>query len=141
MIVTPLFGFLSDKLPFRLMKVTLSLINTLVGFFFYYSFTQVDFFIILILTNSFAYHGSFTLNEPHYMKVFGMKHFIEIAGIVGLASVIMGPIISIFAFIIEKYFKDNLDTAYKFMFLSGASLNIVDVVLSFFESDDPLFEE
>ena len=141
MIVTPLFGYLSDKLPFRLMKVTLSLINTLVGFFFYYSFTQVDFFIILILTNSFAYHGSFTLNEPHYMKVFGMKHFIEIAGIVGLASVIMGPIISIFAFTIEKNFQDNLDTAYKFMFLSGAALNIVDVVLSLFESDDPLFEE
>ena len=141
MIVTPLFGYLSDKLPFRLMKVTLSLINTLVGFFFYYSFTQVDFFIILILVNSFAFHGSFTLNEPHYMKVFGMKHFIEIAGIVGLASVIMGPIISIFAFAIEKNFQDNLDTAYKFMFLSGASLNIVDVVLSLFESDDPLFEE
>ena len=141
MIVTPLFGYLSDKLPFRLMKVTLSLINTVVGFFFYYSFSQVDFFIILILVNSFAFHGAFTLNEPHYMKVFGMKHFIEIAGIVGLASVIMGPIISIFAFTIEKNFRDNLDTAYKFMFLSGASLNIVDVVLSLFESDDPLFEE
>lgn len=141
MIVTPLFGYLSDKLPFRLMKVSLSLINTVVGFFFYYSFSQVDFFIILILVNSFAFHGAFTLNEPHYMKVFGMKHFIEIAGIVGLASVIMGPIISIFAFTIEKNFRDNLDTAYKFMFLSGASLNIVDVVLSLFESDDPLFEE
>ena len=141
MIVTPLFGYLSDKLPFRLMKVTLSLINTIVGFFFYYSFSEVDFFIILILVNSFAFHGAFTLNEPHYMKVFGMKHFIEIAGIVGLASVIMGPIISIFAFTIEKNFSDNLDTAYKFMFLSGASLNIVDVVLSIFESDDPLFEE
>ena len=141
MIVTPLFGYLSDKLPFRLMKVTLSLINTIVGFLFYSSFTNVDYFIILILVNGFAFHGAFTLNEPHYMKVFGMKHFIEIAGIVGLSSVIMGPIISIFAFTIEKNFKDNLDTAYKFMFLSGASLNIVDVVLSLFETDDPLFEE
>ena len=141
MIATPLFGYLSDKLPFRLMKVTLSLINTIVGYFFYYSFSHVDFFIILILVNSFCFQGAFTLNEPHYMKVFGMKHFIEIAGIVGLASVIMGPINSIFAFTIEKNFQDNLDTAYKFMFLSGASLNIVDVVLSLFESDDPLFEE
>jgi len=141
MIATPLFGYLSDKLPFRLMKVTLSLINTIVGFFFYYSFSNVDFFIILILVNNFAFQGSFALNEPHYMKVFGMKHFIEIAGIVGLASVIMGPIISIFAFTIEKNFQDSLDTAYKFMFISGACLNIVDVVLSLFETDDPLFEE
>ena len=140
MITTPLFGFLSDKLPFRLMKVSLGIINSIVGYFFYFSFENVNFFILLILVNSVANYGSFALNEPHYMKVFGMKHFIEIAGIVGLASVIMGPIISFFAFFIEKNFRDNLDTAYKFMFLSGASLNIVDVVLSIFETDDPLFE-
>ena len=140
MITTPLFGFLSDKLPFRLMKVSLGIINSIVGYFFYFSFENVNFFILLILVNSVANYGSFALNEPHYMKVFGMKHFIEIAGIVGLAGVIMGPIISFFAFFIEKNFRDNLDTAYKFMFLSGASLNIVDVVLSIFETDDPLFE-
>ena len=140
MIVTPLFGILSDKIPFRIMKVILGIINCIVGFLFYFSFDNVYYFIGLILLNNFAYHGMFILNEPHYMKVFGMKHYVEISGIVGLSGVIMGPICSLFAFFIESSFKDNSDTVYKYMFIIAASLNIVDVVLSYFETEDPLFE-
>ena len=96
MIVTPLFGILSDKIPFRIMKVILGIINCIVGFLFYFSFDNVYYFIGLILLNNFAYNGSFILNAPHYMKVFGMKHYVEISGIVGLSGVIMGPICSLF---------------------------------------------
>ena len=140
MIVTPLFGILSDKIPFRIMKVILGIINCIVGFLFYFSFDNVYYFIGLILLNNFAYHGSFILNEPHYMKVFGMKHYVEISGIVGLSGVIMGPICSLFAFFIENSFKESSDTVYKYMFITAACLHIIDVILSFFETEDPLFE-
>ena len=94
----------------------------------------------LIIINSFVNNGIFALNDPHYMKVFGMKHFIEISGIIGLSGVIMGPICSIFAFSIEQSFKDNLDGVYKYMFIVSSLLYIVDIILSFFETEDPLFE-
>ena len=141
MITTPLFGFLSDKIPFRVMKIFLGIIECIVGFLFYFSFNNVFFFTILIVCNNFAYYGMFSLNEPHYMKVFGMKHIIEIAGIIGLANVIMGPVCSIFAFIIEQNFKDSLDIVYKYMFMISAALSSVDIFLSFFETDEPLFED
>ena len=138
MFTTPLFGFLSDKIPFRVMKVSLGIIYTIVGFLFYFSFNNVNFFILLIVLNSFAHFGMFSLNEPHYMKVFGMKHFIEIAGIIGLSNVIMGPICSLSAFFIEQNFKDNIDIVYKYMFISSSVLTIFDIILSFFETEDPL---
>ena len=138
---TPLFGYLSDIIPFRVMKIALGIIYCVVGFLFYFSFHNVNFFIILIVLNSFAHFGMFSINEPHYMKVFGMKHFIEIAGIIGLSNVIMGPICSISAFLIEQNFKDNIDSVYKYMFTISSTLTIVDIGLSFFETEDPLFEK
>ena len=141
MIVTPIFGFLADKIPFRVVTVSLGTINCIVGFLFYFSFENVNFFIALILLNTFANQGMFAMNEPHYMKVFGMKHFIEISGIIGLSGVIMGPICSLFAFFIESNFRDNLDAVYKYMFIVAGCLHAVGVVLSFFETENPLFEE
>ena len=141
MIATPLFGLLSDRIPFRVMKVTLGIIDAIAGFLFYFSFKNVNFFIVLIILNSFSYFGMFALNEPHYMKIFGMKHVIEISGIIGLSGVIMGPICSLFAFFIEQNFRDNLDIVYKYMFFISSSLSIVDIFLSCFETDEPLFEK
>ena len=141
MIVTPIFGFLADKIPFRIVTVSLGIINCIVGFLFYFSFGNVNFFIALILLNTFANQGMFAMNEPHFMKVFGMKHYIEISGIIGLSGVIMGPICSLFAFFIESNFRDNLDTVYQYMFMVAGCLHAVGVVLSFFETEDPLFEE
>ena len=80
----------------------------------------------------------FTFNEPHFMKVFGMKHFIEISGIIGLAGVIMGPICSLFAFFIESNFRENLDVVYKYMFMVSSILYIGDIALSAFETEEPL---
>ena len=138
MIVTPIFGYLADKISFRVVKISLGLVNCLVGFLFYFSFDNVNFFIGLILLNKFAYQGMFTLNEPHYMKVFGMKHYIEISGIIGLSGVIMGPICSMLAFFIENNFRENLDIVYKYMFIVSAILDIGDIILSAFETEEPL---
>lgn len=140
MIVTPLFGFLSDKVSYRIIKIILGIMNCIVGLLFYFSFNNVKYFVLLIILNSFANHGAFALNEPHYMKVFGMKHVIEISGIIGLAGVIMGPICSISAFLIEQNLREKLDEVYKYMFIISALLSIVDICLTFFETEEPLFK-
>ena len=138
MIVTPIFGYLADKISFRVVKICLGSINCLVGFLFYFSFDNVNFFIALILLNNFASQGMFAFNAPHFMKVFGMKHYIEISGIIGLSGVLMGPICSMFAFFIETNFRENLDTVYKYMFIVSAILDIGDIILSAFETEEPL---
>ena len=81
-IITPLFGYLADKIPYRVLKIILGSINVIVGFLFYYSFENVRFFVALLILNSFANNGIMALNDPHFMKVFGMKHIIEISGLI-----------------------------------------------------------
>ena len=139
-IAKPLFGYLSDKVSYRVLRIILEIINCIAGLLFYFSFGNVSFFVALIIVNSFASNGLFTLNQPHYMKVFGMKHVIEISGIIGLAGVIMGPICSISAFFIEQNLQDSLDAVYKYMFIISSLLTIVDIGLSFFETEEALFE-
>ena len=140
MIAKPLFGFLSDKFSYRVLRIILGIINITAGLLFYFSFENVKFFVALIVINSFASNGIFSLNNPHYMKVFGMKHVIEISGIIGLAGVIMGPICSISAFFIEQNLKDSLDEVYKYMFIISSALYIFDIVLTYKETEEPLFD-
>ena len=141
MFANPLFGFLADKIPYRIMKVVLCTLNCVVGFLFYFSFKNVYFFTLLIILNNLAVCGFVSINGPHYMKVFGMKHFIEISGIIALSNVIMGPICSLLAFILEQKFKDDLDTVYKYMFLISSSLLFLDIGLSSFETEELLFKD
>ena len=70
MIATPLFGYLADKIPFRILKMILGTINCITGFLFYFSFENVHFFVALLIINNFANSGIFALNDPHFMKVF-----------------------------------------------------------------------
>lgn len=135
-ISTPLFGFLSDKVPYRVIQVTLSLISSLIGFLFYFSFHNITLFTILVLGNSFCKMGGYAITAPHFMKVFGMKYYVEIAGVIGLAGVFMGPICSFFAYFIEN--SDlNKDLTYRIMFTAGAGLNVVEGILAAFETEDP----
>lgn len=138
--VRPLFGYLSDKLPYRVLRIILGIMNFIAGLLFYFSFGNVKLFVTLIIVNSIASNGIFSLNSPHYMKVFGMKHVIEISGIIGLAAVIMGPICSISAFFVEHNLKDSLDEVYKYMFIISSLLSIGDICLTFFETEEALFE-
>ena len=50
----PLFGFLSDKIPYRVLRIILGIINCIVGILFYFSFENIIFFVVLIIVNSFA---------------------------------------------------------------------------------------
>ena len=137
-VVTPLLGFLADKVPFRILKVILAIINTTAGFLFSFSFNNIYFFTLIVLMNGVSFSGNLAINPPHFMKVFGMKYFIEISGIIGLTNAIISPLCSFFAFFIEKLKGDDKenDLPYKIMFFSGAALSVVEIVLAMFETED-----
>ena len=91
--------------------------------------------------------GIFAVYEPHYIKVFGIKHYIELGGVVSLPGVIMGPICTVFIFIFENIFADNInnengsDLPYFILFIVSSLLNLVSSFLSFFESEEEITSE
>ena len=135
MLGTPFFGFLSDKIPFRILFTIVSAFTSVVGFLFCYTFSLPILFMIMVCGMNFVLGGYIAVLPTHYMKVFGMKYYVEVGGVVGFANVIMGPICAFFAYFVENGVDDKL-FAYRIVFITGASLNIVSLVLSIFESDD-----
>ena len=150
---TPFFGFLADKLQFRILYTLIGGLTSLICFSFYFTFNKPILFSIMVCGMNFILGGHIAILPPHYMKVFGMKYYVEIGGVIGLATVIMGPLCSFFAFFLENS-VGNLDVienpsiedileakiakmfAYRIIFFSGAALNIVAIIIGIFESDD-----
>ena len=135
MIGTPVFGFLSDKIPFRILFTAISAITSLVGFLFCYTFKVSALYMLMVCGMNFVLGGYIAVLPTHYMKVFGMKYYVEVGGVVGFANVIMGPICAFFAYFVENGVEDKI-FAYRIIFITGAAMNIVSLVLSVFESDD-----
>ena len=135
MIGTPVFGFLSDKIPFRILFTAISAITSLVGFLFCYTFKVSALYMLMVCGMNFVLGGYIAVLPTHYMKVFGMKYYVEVGGVVGFANVIMGPICAFFAYFVENGVEDKI-FAYRIIFITGAAMNIVSLVLSVFESDE-----
>ena len=135
MIGTPTFGFLSDKIPFRILFTIVSAITSVIGFLFCYTFDYPYLFTLMVCSMNFILGGYIAILPTHYMKVFGMKYYVEVGGVVGFANVIMGPICAFFAYFVENGVDDKI-FAYRIIFITGAAMNIVSLVLSIFESDE-----
>ena len=82
-----------------------------------------------------------SITGPHYMKVFGLRYYIEIGGVIGLSRVFMSPLCTIFIFLFETYIaapegKQVSDTPYIILFTVTGFLNAIAAVLSLFETEE-----
>ena len=73
MIGTPVFGFLSDKIPFRILFTAISAVTSLVGFLFCYTFKVSALYMLMVCGMNFVLGGYIAVLPTHYMKVFGMR--------------------------------------------------------------------
>jgi len=142
---TLIFSTLSDYIPFRYMYFGFSLLATIIGVTFCFTFRSPGFFTFIILLNSIVFSGKMSITSPHYMKVFGLKYYIEIGGVIGLSRVFMSPLCTVFIFLFETYIaapEDGQDPAqvsdmpYIILFVTTGLLNIVSAVLSLFETEE-----
>ena len=100
---TLIFSTLSDYVPFRYMYFGFSILSTIIGVTFCFTFRSPGFFSFIILLNSIVFAGKMSITGPHYMKVFGLKYYIGIGGVIGLSRVFMSPLCTIFIFLFETY--------------------------------------
>ena len=142
-----IFSWLSDYIPFRYIVSLLSLCSSINGILFCFSLNNPTFFTIVLLANTFFGMGIFSVYEPHFLKVFGIKHYIELGGVISLPGVFMGPICTVFIFIFENIFADSINTQdgsdlpYYILFITSSILNLVSSTLSFFESEEEITAE
>ena len=141
-----IFSILSDYVPFRYMYIIFSLLSSFIGFTFCFTFKSPVLFTCIILLNSIVFTGKMSITGPHYMKVFGLKYYIEIGGVIGLSGVFMSPLCTIFIFLFETYIaapqpgqnpSEVSDMPYIILFITCGLLNVFASILSLFETEEP----
>ena len=138
---TLIFSSLSDSISFKYLYSLLTFIITFVGVSFYFTLKSPLLFTLVLLLNTAASAGRMAIISPHYMKVFGLKRYIQIGGVIGLYRVIMLPLNYFFMFYFDDIFadegKENIsDMPYIILFISCSALNAISAVLSCFEPED-----
>ena len=139
---TLIFSTLTDYVPFRYLYVIFSVLSSIIGVTFCFTFDSPVLFTIIILLNNVVFTGKMAITGPHYMKVFGLKYYIEIGGVIGLSRVFMSPLCTVFIFLFETYIaapeggKPVSDTPYIILFVTTGLLNIIAAILGIFEGED-----
>ena len=139
---TLIFSTLTDYIAFRYLYVIFSVLSSIIGITFCFTFDSPVLFTIIILMNNVVFIGKMAITGPHYMKVFGLKYYIEIGGVIGLSRVFMSPLCTVFIFLFETYIaapegeKQVSDTPYIILFVTTGLLNIIAAILGMFEGED-----
>ena len=131
-----IFGLIGDKMQFKTLFVLLSFCMTFVSFVFPLSFNNNIFFIFEILMVSLILRGFNIIIDPHIIKIYGIKNYIEIAGIIRSSSGICEILSVIFAFFLENSFSGDKNYIYKLMYIVAGCLNLISLFLGFFENDE-----
>lgn len=135
-VFTPLWGFLADRINFRFLLLILNIASAALSYLYYLSIFNDITFLIATLSLSAIMAGNSSIFVPHIMKVFGMKYYIEIGGLIIMGIGISSSLSATFAFIINIYLHDS-DLSFLIMFICGGGLATIAVFLGLFEDDTP----
>ena len=147
-----IFSSLADSIPYRYLYSILSLVSTTVGILFCFTLHSPILFSIIILVESASARGKMALGTPHFLKVFGLKHYLEIGGFISLYIVIILPASQLFLLFFDNKFAKKVDEGevkitgifesdnapYFILFITCGILNGILAFLSCFETEEEL---
>ena len=136
----PLFGLIYDKLGFKLTIIIIDSISVLNGVLISLTVRLgVIFYGISIIVNGCLNGGAFSMIFPYVSKIYGFNYAGELYGFVVLSTGISSMISASIYYIISQFSdnKNNNDLTYLIIFLIGVVLNILAIILAFFEKKEP----
>ena len=135
--LNPLLGLLSDRFKYKYFLIFIHLSYIIFGISYPFILKNNILVYIWILYFTIPHAMILIATPPHFMKIFGMKHYIEVSGIYSFSTIINSTISSVFAFTIENIFKNDMEKGYKLMFISSGLLCIVSFFLGLSEEETP----
>ena len=134
-VLTLIFGILFDKFSFRIL---MNMINFIICFScFFYNFCDYSniSFVFWCLSISFGNAGIYSILYPHIMKIFGIKYYLELSGIVSLMDSLSSPFVSVFVFYMDFFFENNRNFGYFLVYFFCGILNIFSIFFSCYENE------
>ena len=135
--LNPILGLLSDRFKYKYFLIFIHLSYIIFGISYPFILKNNILVYIWILYFTIPHAMILIATPPHFMKIFGMKHYIEVSGIYSFSTIINSTISSVYAFTIESIFKHDMEKGYKIMFISSGLLCIVSFFLGLSEEETP----
>jgi MFS family permease len=135
-IASIIFSLIGDRISFKFTFVFFAFCLTIISFCYPLSFKNDIFYICEVLITIFILRGYNIIIDPHIMKVYGIKNYIEIGGFVKASGGISEILCIIFVFYLENNFSGDKDFIYKFMYIISGIFNLISLILGVFEGDD-----
>ena len=137
-IVGPIWGYINDKYSYEIIiKIICSccIFQALIITIFIKSNVV---YLICIFLGSIIASGFMSASSLHVLKVYGIKYSLEISGIIGMFGGIFNILNSSLSLIISKFYHtgEELQVAYRFVYLIGIAISATGFYLAFHEKDD-----
>ena len=134
----PLFGVIYDKIGFKYTIIIIDIISVINGSLINLTVRiGVVLYGISIILNGCLNGGAFSMIFPYVSKIYGFNYAGELYGFVVLSTGISSIISASVYYIISHFSQSNNDRTYLIIFLTGVILNILAIILAFFEKDEP----
>ena len=135
--IGPIFGSIYDKLGFKKTMIILNIISVFNGSLIFLTVRLgVIFYGISIILNGCLNSGAFSMIFPYVSKIFGFNYAGELYGIVVLSVGISSIMSSSIYYIISKVIKTENDLSYLYIFIVGIIMNIISIVMTFYEKEE-----
>lgn len=133
----PLWGLLIDKVNFKIIFIIVNAIGTGVGIGLVFGLYFPILFCLLVCATGLCASGLTAVFNPHIMKVYGIQYSMIVSGIINLIGGMSNLIGSMFTFIVSTVYADNQNFAYGCVYVVGASMNFLAMLLTLWESNEP----
>ena len=133
-ICTPIWGVLTDFLNYRIILLMINIGCAALGYLYYFCLFSNFTFFVGSLMESVLLAGLMATIAPHIMKVFGMKYYIEIGGVIAFGFA-LGSVFSTIVSYLVNSILNNSKFGFFLMYVIGGGMATVAAVLGLFEDD------
>ena len=137
LILTPIFGVISDCVRFKITMTFINIIVIICSFLFFLVIYNDYIFILWTTSNAFANSAVYTFIYEYILKIFGIKYFVEISGIIGFGYCFASILSSLLLYLNEIIFKNNLILGYIIIYGINGILNIISFILTLIDNEEP----
>ena len=134
----PIWGYINDKFQnFKIVK-TLCLCFIVHSLFIIIFIKSNLIYIICIFVGFIFNSGMHSLIQPHIMKIYGMKYYIEVGGVISISIGILKILKAGLSYIISFYYHtgEELQKPYRIIYIFGMGLNFLAYYLSSKENEE-----
>ena len=136
--VGPIWGYINDKYKYEIIIKILCGGCMLQAILFTLFIKSNTIYLICIFFGSVIGSGFMSASNLHILRVYGIKYSLEIGGVIGIFGGIFNILNALLSFIISKYFHtgEELQFAYRFIYLAGIIICGIGFFLTFYENDE-----